>query len=241
MKDKLKRMKALWVKAKKRSKSAVNNSIVYRIERRTRGEKAILYEKDTHVIEERDPEFYVNMPLFFISKEIISSNRKIKCVLDIGCNAGQADFLLAKEYPDIKFIGMDFNRDAIEYARKTYSLPNLEFHTFDAIERDYVDHFSETKIDLITCFDVIEHLFPDQLTSVFENINNISHSNTISLFLTPHGHESDNGRGHVQFFDAKKLEKILAKHFKVERVGRYRYNPKLDRYQDILFATVYKK
>jgi len=204
--------------------------------------KTILYQKENYVFEDRDLEFYKNRPFYkFLVEQICSRRGEIKYILDIGCNTGQECFLIAQDYPDVKVVGIDLNKEAIKYAKVRYNLTNLEFYTCDAICSRFIERFSKEEIGLIFCFETIEHLFADQLEKLFKNIHAVSNMNTIILFTTPTGHENSDGFHHMQFFSLNKLEKMLMQYFDLERIGHFRFNPILKRYHNVLFAIVRKR
>lgn len=55
-------------------------------------------------------------------------------VLDLFCGAGAWTFSLAKQFPNIKVIGVDIDPNNIENAKKNTPLPNLDFILGDAKE-----------------------------------------------------------------------------------------------------------
>ncbi len=87
-------------------------------------------------------------------------------VLDVGCGAGRALNLMAKNFPKSQFTGYDFSKEAIQYATQESEKlgnTNTNFQIQD------VEHFSKTeKFDLVTAFDAIH----DQAApgKVLENI-----------------------------------------------------------------------
>src|SRR4051794_23491259 len=52
-------------------------------------------------------------------------------VVDMGCGSGLGTFQLAQLHPHLELVGVDINPVTIEYARKTYTLPNLSFRQGD--------------------------------------------------------------------------------------------------------------
>jgi 2-polyprenyl-3-methyl-5-hydroxy-6-metoxy-1,4-benzoquinol methylase len=76
-----------------------------------------------------------------------------RIVLDIACGTGYGSKLLidagAKEV-----IGIDINRDTINYASDKYRNKGLQFHVGDITKIDYKNNY----FDIITCFETIEHV-----------------------------------------------------------------------------------
>jgi len=74
-------------------------------------------------------------------------------VADVGCGAGHAVNVLAREFPNSRFTGYDFSEEAIERARgeaKEWGLTNAAFELRDAAELDVKEAY-----DLITTFDSV--------------------------------------------------------------------------------------
>jgi len=221
---------------------SLTNRVRFKVFSKMKSEEYALYKKEKYVFIDRQLDFYRHRPFHqFLKEQICSRQTGIRHILEIGCNAGQQCFLIAKKYPKIKVVGIDLNKDAIKHAKKNYCLPNLEFYAFDALSQNFVQYFSKLELDLIFCFETIEHLFPAQMAKLFRNIADVASKNTLIIFTTPLGHASDDGYHHVQFFSFEKFERTLAKFFKIERVGKFRYNLKLNKYHDVLFAMVYKR
>jgi SAM-dependent methyltransferase len=74
-------------------------------------------------------------------------------VADVGCGAGHALNLMAKEYPNSRFVGYDFSEEGVAAGRKeaeTLGLSNARFEVKDVATLD-----GSVKFDLITVFDAI--------------------------------------------------------------------------------------
>lgn len=65
---------------------------------------------------------------------VLKSDAKLKSVLNIGCNYGYMDSIMAKQFPQVKFSGIDVNENIKEY-NKDLILPNLEFISGYALEK----------------------------------------------------------------------------------------------------------
>jgi 2-polyprenyl-3-methyl-5-hydroxy-6-metoxy-1,4-benzoquinol methylase len=74
-------------------------------------------------------------------------------VLDVGCGSGRALNLMARKFPNSRFVGYDFSEEAIARARaeaKEHGTTNVRFEVKDAATLD-----EETRYDLITTFDAV--------------------------------------------------------------------------------------
>jgi 2-polyprenyl-3-methyl-5-hydroxy-6-metoxy-1,4-benzoquinol methylase len=84
-------------------------------------------------------------------------------VLDVGCGSGRALNLLAKTYPNSRFIGYDLSEEAINFAKnaaRAEGLSNVKFEIKDLTSFD----LNGEKFDLITAFDAIhDQARPDRV------------------------------------------------------------------------------
>lgn len=78
-------------------------------------------------------------------------------VLDIGCGAGYGSSELA--HAAALVTGLDLSPEAVALARSSYAAANLQFLAASATSIP----FSSASFDLITCFEVIEHIHDWQL------------------------------------------------------------------------------
>lgn len=81
---------------------------------------------------------------------------------DIGCGSGHAVNLLARAYPDSRFVGYDFGDEAIEAARAEAAEWGLTNATFEV--RDVAALDESAAFDVVTAFDAIhDQAFPDRV------------------------------------------------------------------------------
>jgi 2-polyprenyl-3-methyl-5-hydroxy-6-metoxy-1,4-benzoquinol methylase len=74
-------------------------------------------------------------------------------VLDVGCGSGRALNLMARSFPNSRFVGYDFSEEAIDRARaeaQEHGTTNIRFGVKDAAALDEKERY-----DLITTFDAV--------------------------------------------------------------------------------------
>ena len=75
-----------------------------------------------------------------------------KDVLDAACGAGYGSALLATVARRV--VGVDISEDAVDYARRRYAAPNVEFRRLDL----HCLELPATSFDVVCSFETIEHL-----------------------------------------------------------------------------------
>lgn len=104
----------------------------------------------------------------------LSSNTR---TLDVGCGTGYGTAELAQQ---ARFVaGIDVSMEAIVYARAHYPLPNATFLTASA----EAVPFSRASFDLITAFEVIEHL--ENWCDFLKEARRVLHPSGVFLVSTP--------------------------------------------------------
>lgn len=87
--------------------------------------------------------FVIEMPEFIQQKAaLISAHFLLPAgsrIVDMGCETGEVTYVLASLNPRAEIIGIDRDAAAIEFARKTYKLPNLSFRQSDISIPDFED------------------------------------------------------------------------------------------------------
>jgi 2-polyprenyl-3-methyl-5-hydroxy-6-metoxy-1,4-benzoquinol methylase len=81
---------------------------------------------------------------------------KIESILDVGCGNGIITALLADCFPLFQVFGLDFSKNAIDIAQKEFVRSNLIFKHENIAVNQWP--YRQRSIDLITCFEVLEHL-----------------------------------------------------------------------------------
>lgn len=62
-------------------------------------------------------------------------------ILDVGCGDGKVTAELARAVPHGSVVGVDASPQMIEFAKRAFSAPNLEFHAMDARKIQFVRKF----------------------------------------------------------------------------------------------------
>ena len=79
----------------------------------------------------------------------------ISNILDVGCGEGSKTRQLKSLFPNANIIGIDFTEAGIKYANENYK--DIKNIIFKKIEADNISIY-HNEYDLITCFDVLEHI-----------------------------------------------------------------------------------
>jgi len=107
------------------------------------GQAAIKYGKGVH------PKHRVtNYHQFFIDN--VKSGEKI---LDIGSGKGDLSYDIVSKLKDVNVVGIELNRENIEFAKQNYNHPNLKF-----IQANVLGSLPEKGFDVVVMSNVLEHL-----------------------------------------------------------------------------------
>jgi len=156
-------------------------------------------------------ELYLHL-LHIATYEYAKNFVKNKTVLDFGCGSGYGTEMLSKNAA--KVTGVDISKEAVDYAKNNYNSDNLDFKT--------ISELTDEKFDVITSFQVIEHV-----------PNDIEYVTKLKKFLNPGGYllistpdkkhrlfnhiQKPWNIFHLKEYTPKSLENLLKKHFsKVE-------------------------
>jgi len=77
-------------------------------------------------------------------------------IFEIGCGSGATGMATKQKFPDVRYIGVDSNKEAAEIAQT-----RLDEVIVSDIEKVSLDTFGLEKecFDLIICADILEHLY----------------------------------------------------------------------------------
>lgn len=166
---------------------------------------------DNHSIYNKKWEGWVDMKIYgpasrwlrsLISDQIsIMYNGSVKSVLDVGSGEGTITHFIAQKLPDATVLGIDFSESGIECSRASYKLPNLAF------EHDLDSQSLEKKYDLVTAFEVLEHV--DDWQDLLGRMAEASQTYILVSFPVGRMRPFERNVGHVRNFKKGEVEKFL--------------------------------
>lgn len=138
---------------------------------------------------------------------------KNKRVLDIGCFIGYGE---TRIYPQAnEIIAIDSDSNAIKFARKNRKFRNVKFKNVDARKLP----FSNETFDIIIASQVIEHIYPDEVSNFLEEAKRVLRKEGLFFIVTPNRRfrllpfQKPFNSEHYQEFTAKSLSKTLKTNF----------------------------
>jgi 2-polyprenyl-3-methyl-5-hydroxy-6-metoxy-1,4-benzoquinol methylase len=142
-------------------------------------------------------------------------------VIDAGCGSGVVASHLGAS--GARVIGIDPNGDAIDYARRTFSAPNVSFEN-TTIERLWLDR----RADKIYNLEVIEHLTVGEAAAMLRHFHATLRPGGHLFLTTPNQHSAwpiiewvvdrtglvapMGGAQHVEMYHARKLRAMVSAH-----------------------------
>jgi 2-polyprenyl-3-methyl-5-hydroxy-6-metoxy-1,4-benzoquinol methylase len=102
-----------------------------------------------------------------------------KTVLDFGCGTGYGSSILATKAAAV--VGVDIDESALQWARETHRKPTLEFLK----NADFGATLPSQFFDLVTCFEMIEHVIADHQLLIIDSFVKALKPNGVLLISTP--------------------------------------------------------
>ncbi|UGY10673.1 methyltransferase domain-containing protein [Phyllobacterium pellucidum] len=118
---------------------------------------------------------YEHLPRYMFAQQYSIDRR----VLDFGCGSGYGAKALSEVADHV--VAVDIDDGALEYARTEHSRFNLEFVKVD----DLCDNYSDAQFDLVTCFEVIEHLDELDQKRLLKNFRRLLKPQGLLIISTP--------------------------------------------------------
>jgi SAM-dependent methyltransferase len=142
---------------------------------------------------------------------------KGKRVLDFGCGSGYGSAKLADAAAEV--FAVDVSTDAIGYAREHYSRPNLRF---EAIEANGRLPLPDNSMDVITSFQVIEHV--SDTSNYLSEVARVLTKDGIFILITPDRrsrlfpYQKPWNRWHLKEYDPDSLRRLITDRFDIREV-----------------------
>lgn len=138
---------------------------------------------------------------------------KGKDVLDIGTGIGLGANYLAKNGAN-SVLGIDYSKTAIDEAIKKKEA-NATFKILNVLDLQKLNK----KFDVITAFEIIEHISPKEIQDVLANIARLLRKNGVYLVTTPNKLKMTYFLGkslnpyHLKEYTAEEIKALLSKYF----------------------------
>ena len=128
-----------------------------------------------------------------------------KTVLDVGCGVGYGSYWLA-QHGASKILAFDISSEAIMHAKEYYGHPNITFITGSAEDFKF-----DEKFDVVTCFELIEHVYSQR--SVIHCIHQALSDSGVLIISTPRALEEKRTNFHTHEFSYKEFQELLKDSF----------------------------
>ena len=137
---------------------------------------------------------YEHLSRYLLAKEYA----KNKMVLDMACGEGYGSFILSDVAGFV--VGIDIDPDSVDHARTKYQRGNLVFVTS---ERSDVTLQKDHGVDLIVCFEALEHM--DKHVELMREVKRLLKSDGIFIVSTPDKKTYSDDRNYKNPFHTKEL------------------------------------
>ncbi|OIQ16073.1 MAG: hypothetical protein BM556_15545 [Bacteriovorax sp. MedPE-SWde] len=177
------------------------------------------YESDSLALNPQSPFFLDHVTRYWWA----SDRCKGKSVLDCASGKGYGSYILSQNAE--KVLGVDLNDNSLELASRIFgNKENLNYQKRDVFKLKEKNE----KFDVITAFEVIEHIEPSETDEFISSLASALNENGELLLSTPNHDVVLKSRSsvpsfHINNFRAHELKASLEKHFhNVEMIGQYR-------------------
>ena len=139
---------------------------------------------------------------------------KDKEVIDVGTGLGAGAYHLALNGAK-RVLGIDYSKSAIDYARRSFSLPNLKFRIMNVTNLSLLPN----SFDVVFAFEIIEHLQPKYYDNFLQGIIRIIKVDGITLLSTCNKLISSPSctkpynPDHIREFEPREFVNLLKKYF----------------------------
>lgn len=124
----------------------------------------------------------INIRIYGLYKRAIRWGlNKNSNVLELGCGIGTVTFMLSKKVTNGKIESVDLSPKSIEFAQKKLQQSNINLNVGDVVNYEP----KLRNLDIITLFDVIEHIPLERHSALFKNISKYMGSEAQLLINIP--------------------------------------------------------
>ncbi len=156
---------------------------------------------------------YEHMPRYALAKPLAAN----KSVLDFGCGTGYGAAILADTATEV--VGLDIDAGALEWARDSHRNARLTFRRHD----DLGATLPAASFDLVTCFEMIEHVDHKTQLAVVASIARLLRDDGVLLISTPNPAVTalyGANPYHLREMSEAELRDLLSPHFTHIRILR---------------------
>jgi len=158
---------------------------------------------------------YEHLPRYLFARDIAEGRR----TLDFGCGTGYGTSLLSQKAKSV--VGLDIDTEALQWAREHHKRSNLSYER----HADFGATLPDASFDLITCFEMIEHVAEPAQRETIRNISRMLAPNGLTVISTPNPEITKlygENPYHIREMNKVEFEELLREHFQyVEIVEQY--------------------
>lgn len=149
---------------------------------------------------------YEHVPRYAMAKDLASG----KAILDFGCGTGYGSAMLARTAKSVT--GLDIDEAAIAWASETHRGSGLQYIRKD----DLGASLPERSFDMITCFEMIEHVDHATQKAVVASFARLLREDGVMLISTPNPETTKlygENPYHIREMNEAQLRELLSPHF----------------------------
>lgn len=159
--------------------------------------------------------FMFSLSRYKFASKLMMYREKV-CVLELGCQEAIGSLMFSQNTNLEKYVGIDFDYEAIEWDNKNLSNNKNFFVEGDFLECDKIG--GGEKFDIILSLDVIEHIdkkYEDDFCKVIYNHmkeDGVAVIGTPTIYMNPYASDASKV-GHINLYDQKRLYSLMNKYF----------------------------
>jgi len=119
--------------------------------------------------------------------ERIAAFSPIDSILEVGCASGPNLYVLAKKFPKAQIVGIDINREAIEYGKAQFAQEGIANVRLFVSKADELGKFQDKAFDVVFTDAVLTHISPNKIKKVISEMLRITRRALI--LMEPHSFE----------------------------------------------------